>query len=277
MMNHSLQSASNSHISYAALAEAYDAGRPRYPDEIISFVVDRAKSTKYGTFFALDVRAGIFSKQLARRLPHNASIIAIEPNDDVRRKAVSESADNPNMRYMPGSAERLPIGDGTISLVTAATAVTRFDRPKFYGEAHRVLTRSGLLAVLMIRRDLDRSAMHRECELYHEKYIAGFKAGCFENYKGHYESAHIVSELKASPLFRSVRHLELYWADSLTWDKFKAVSLSRSDTKKLIKRSGMKAAMRWHYSLFERYAATNGTIEFPWLAEVTIAQTATAT
>ncbi|MGF6313365.1 ubiquinone/menaquinone biosynthesis C-methylase UbiE [Bradyrhizobium sp. i1.8.4] len=263
----------DTHSSYTGLADAYDSYRPHYPDEIVSFVAERARPAGLCALSVLDIGSGtgIFTRQLARLLPRYANVIALEPNADMRQKAISRSAGIENIKHMPGSAERLPAEAGTISLVTAASAATWFDRPKFYAEANRVLGPSGLIAVLMIRRDLDKSEMLRDYERYHETYIPGFVMGGFEGSDGHYAPANFVHELKSSSLFRKVRHFALYWNDLLTWEQFEGLSLSRSDTKKIVEISGLEDTMRWHRLLFERYAATDGTVEFPWSAEVTIA------
>ncbi|KRQ07635.1 hypothetical protein AOQ73_12325 [Bradyrhizobium pachyrhizi] len=263
----------DTHSSYTGLADAYDSYRPHYPDEIVSFVAERVRRAPPCAFSVLDIGSGtgIFTRQLATLLPQSATIIALEPNADMRRKAISQSLGISNIKHMPGSAERLPAENGIIALVTVASAATWFDRPKFYAEANRVLTPSGLIAVLMIRRDLDRSELLQEYERYHEKYIPGFVTGGFEGSDGHYAPANFVHELKSSPLFRKVQHFALYWDDFLTWEQFQGLSLSRSDTKKIVERNGLEDTMRWHRLLFERYASTDGTVEFPWSAEVTIA------
>ncbi|MCA1437966.1 class I SAM-dependent methyltransferase [Bradyrhizobium sp. BRP20] len=263
----------DAHSAYTGLADAYDSYRPHYPDELVSFIAERVMPAGLCALSVLDVGSGtgLFTRQLASLLPPSASITGLEPNADMRRNAICGSAGILNIKHMPGRAERLPAESGTISLVTAASAATWFDRPKFYTEANRVLTPSGLIAVLMIRRDLDRSEMLRDYERYHERYIRGFVIGGFEDSDGRYAPVNFVHELKSSPLFRKVRHFALYWDDFLTWEQFEGLSLSRSDTKKIIEINGLEDTMRWHRLLFERYAAMDGTVEFPWSAEVTIA------
>lgn len=256
------------HSAYTGLADAYDSFRPHYPDEIVSFIAERVRPAGLCPLSVLDIGSGtgLFTRQLASLLPPSANITGLEPNADMRRKAICGSVGILNIKHMPGSAERLPAESGTISLVTAASAATWFDRPKFYTEANRVLTPSGLIAVRMIRRDLDRSAMLRDYERYHEQYTRGYVMGGFEGSDGRYATVNFVHELKSSR-----RHFALYWDDFLTWEQFEGLSLSRSDTKKIIEINGLEDTMRWHRLLFERYAAMDGTVEYPWSAEVTIA------
>ena len=47
------------------------------------------------------------------------------------------------MEFRVGSAEKLPVEDGSVSLITAFCAAHWFDLPSFYAECDRVLTRGG--------------------------------------------------------------------------------------------------------------------------------------
>lgn len=47
-----------------------------------------------------------------------------------------------------GTAEDLPFTDGSVDLVTAATAAHWFDQPRFLAEASRVLKSRGCIALL---------------------------------------------------------------------------------------------------------------------------------
>ncbi|MFK4529347.1 ubiquinone/menaquinone biosynthesis C-methylase UbiE [Bradyrhizobium japonicum] len=110
----------DAHSAYTGLADAYDSYRPHYPDEIVSFIAERVRPAGLCPLSVLDIGSGtgLFTRQLASQLPPSANITGLEPNADMRRKAICGSAGILNIKHMPGSAEGLPAESGTISLVT---------------------------------------------------------------------------------------------------------------------------------------------------------------
>ena len=96
--------------------------------------------------------SGIFTRQLAARLPDETPIIGIEPASAMREKAVATMSLK-TVTYREGAAETLPIEDGAALAVFAATAAHWFERPSFYREARRALHIGGLLVIVEYVRD----------------------------------------------------------------------------------------------------------------------------
>jgi SAM-dependent methyltransferase len=99
----------------------------------------------------LDLAAG--TGKLTRLLvPSGADVVAVEPLDEMR--AELERA-VPDVRTLAGSAEAIPLPDGSVDAVTVAQAFHWFRFPDALAELRRVLRDGGGLALLWNRWDLD--------------------------------------------------------------------------------------------------------------------------
>lgn len=119
----------------------YARFRPDYPAEAIEAIAAGAE-------IILDVGAGtgISSRQVAEK---GARVIALEPNDAMREAAEP----HPGVEYLKGTAESIPLPDGSVNLVTAFQAYHWFEPMAALREFHRVLERGGRLAVIWNERD----------------------------------------------------------------------------------------------------------------------------
>ena len=124
--------------SFDLAAEEYEATRPSYPDEVLDLLPVETDST------VLDLGAGTgkLTRVLARRYER---VIAVEPLDGMR--GILERV-VPGVEALPGSAEEIPLGDGSVDAVFAAQAFHWFDHERALPEIGRVLRPGGVLAVL---------------------------------------------------------------------------------------------------------------------------------
>ena len=130
-------------------AEAYERGRPGYPDEAVQWLCRELELGPGRT--VLDVAAG--TGKLTRELvPTGATVVAVEPVAGMR--AVLERV-VPGAEALDGTAEALPILDDSIDAIVVASAFHWFDAAAAAAEFHRVLRPSGRLALLWNRRRLD--------------------------------------------------------------------------------------------------------------------------
>ncbi|MDE4615953.1 class I SAM-dependent methyltransferase [Sinorhizobium meliloti] len=261
------------HTSYSGLAVMYDTYRPRYPTTLIDFLEFQATRRLGHHIRVMDVGAGtgIFTRQLARALSCASIIVGVEPNGDMRATATSASSNKAKVQFRDGSAEALPVEDKGIALLTAASAATWFNRSKFYAEALRVLEDNGLLALLMIRRNLAVSALFLEYERYHVQHIPGFRIGTFETFEGKYEDVDFSTELCGISDFSDVESLRVFWSEQLSWEQFIGLSLSRSDTKKIIQVNGLDHTIEWHKKLFNSHCMADQTVLAEWYGELCFA------
>jgi len=130
-------------VSFGAVADAYERGRPPYPPEAIDWLLPA------GAACVLDLGAGTgkLTRELAGR---GLGVTAVEPSEGMRaqlRRAV------PGVRALAGTAERIPLPDRSADAVLVAQAWHWVDPPAAVPEVARVLRPGGLLGLLWNIRD----------------------------------------------------------------------------------------------------------------------------
>jgi ubiquinone/menaquinone biosynthesis C-methylase UbiE len=134
---------------FGQAAEVYERARPTYPSAAVDWIVERARLGPGRTL--VDVGAG--TGKLSRLLTASgARIVAVEPIDEMRAQLLRAA---PGVEAVDGTAEELPFADGSVDVVTAATAFHWFDLDRALPEIHRVLRPDGLLVLVWNVRNLD--------------------------------------------------------------------------------------------------------------------------
>lgn len=135
--------------SFGLAADAYDRGRPGYPDESAAWAVHGGPGTVGPVPFAVDVGAGTgkFTRVLQ---PLADRVVAVEPDTAMRARLASSL---PGVEARAGTGEALPLDDGTADVVTFAQSWHWVDPVAGSAEAARVLRPGGALALLWNVRD----------------------------------------------------------------------------------------------------------------------------
>jgi ubiquinone/menaquinone biosynthesis C-methylase UbiE len=128
-------------------ADAYEAARPSYPAEAVAHIVGHAGLGPGRR--VLDLAAG--TGKLTRLLvPTGADVVAVEPvagmRDVLRREL-------PGVEVHDGTAEALPLPDGSVDAVTVAQAFHWFEPEAALAEIRRVLRPDGHLVLVWNTRD----------------------------------------------------------------------------------------------------------------------------
>jgi SAM-dependent methyltransferase len=125
--------------SFGAVAAAYAEHRPDYAPAAVRWALERAPGLR-----VLDLGAGT-GKLTATLVALGADVIAVEPDPAMLaelRRAL------PTVRALPGSAEAVPLLDGSVDAVLAGQAMHWFDMDVAGPEMARVLAPGGILAGL---------------------------------------------------------------------------------------------------------------------------------
>jgi SAM-dependent methyltransferase len=132
---------------FAQATEAYEEGRPTYPAKAAARLA-RELRLRPGRA-VLDLAAGT-GKLTALLVGTGATVVAVEPVAEMR--GVLERA-LPGVRALPGTAEAIPLADGSVDAVTAGQAFHWFRGDEALAEIHRVLTPDGGLGLVWNVRD----------------------------------------------------------------------------------------------------------------------------
>ncbi|MFI0790235.1 class I SAM-dependent methyltransferase [Streptomyces lydicus] len=125
--------------SFGAAAAAYAEHRPDYAQAAVRWALDPAPGPR-----VLDLGAGT-GKLTATLVASGVDVIAVEPDPEMLaelRRAL------PAVRALPGSAEAIPLPDGSVDAVLAGNAMHWFDMAVAGPEIARVLAPGGVLAGL---------------------------------------------------------------------------------------------------------------------------------
>jgi SAM-dependent methyltransferase len=125
----------------------YEIGRPAYPAEAIERFVTEL-GIEDGTR-VLDLAAG--TGKLTRMLvPTGAFVVAVEPVEGMRA-ALTRSL--PDVQALAGTAEAIPLPDGSVDVVVVGQAFHWFDGDAALAEIHRVLRPDGRLGLIWNVKD----------------------------------------------------------------------------------------------------------------------------
>ena len=136
-----------------AQGQSYAAGRPGYSPELFKIIMDHHVSTGGQLDTVIDVGCG--TGQAIRDLaPYFSNAIGLDPSEGMISTAreTAKSSASP-IRFEISAGEVLgtdlkpPIADGSVDLITAATAAHWFDMARFWATAARVLKPGGTVAL----------------------------------------------------------------------------------------------------------------------------------
>jgi len=133
-----VQPLSPNYFDKGSVAERYALGRPYLHPQIIQRIRQFVDPVDY----VLDVACGTGMSSVAL-LDIADRIVGI----DLSREMLAQASRHPRINYVAGEAEALPVGDGSVGLVSVALAYHWLDRRRFLAEARRALRDGGWLIV----------------------------------------------------------------------------------------------------------------------------------
>ncbi|MEU5693458.1 class I SAM-dependent methyltransferase [Actinosynnema sp. NPDC020468] len=127
--------------SFGAHAKAYAEHRPDYPGSAVRWALEPLGE---GRHRVLDLGAGT-GKLTGVLVAQGHQVTAVEPDEAMLSELVRRHG---GVRALPGSAERIPVPDGTVDAVLVGQAFHWFDPARAFPEIARVLRPGGVLAAL---------------------------------------------------------------------------------------------------------------------------------
>jgi SAM-dependent methyltransferase len=197
---------------FARSADAYERGRPGYPDAAIDWLGERLGGRR-----VVDLAAG--TGKLTRSLADRGfEVVAVEPVAEMR--AVTALDDR--VTVLDGTAEAIPLGDGSADAVTVAQAFHWFDGSRALAEIHRVLRPGGVLALVFNRRRTE-DEIHRRIDALLAPHRGDAPEHASDGWRGSLETSALLAPL-ATARFDIAQVLD---GDGLV-DRFGSVSFVAS-------------------------------------------------
>ncbi|MFD5563000.1 class I SAM-dependent methyltransferase [Kitasatospora griseola] len=134
---------STSALSFGSAARLYDSIRPTYPAQAVA----RAIGSKPVRVLDLGAGTGLLTGVL-RAAGHE--VIAVEPDAQMRAVAAER---HPGTQVLSGSAEDIPLPDGSVDAVVVGQAYHWFTPQDALPQIHRVLRKDGVFAPMWNVRD----------------------------------------------------------------------------------------------------------------------------
>lgn len=137
---------------FTGLADTYAKFRPTYPKDAIDHVFELCKLGADSLVVDVGCGTGISSRLFAER---GVRVVGVEPNRDMRDRAQAEANGSSGVRleYVDGTAEKIPLSDGTVDVVLAAQAFHWFNPETSLREFRRVLKPGGWVILVWNERD----------------------------------------------------------------------------------------------------------------------------
>jgi ubiquinone/menaquinone biosynthesis C-methylase UbiE len=191
------------HGDFTGLAGDYAKFRPSYAPQVATAVLGYLRRDA-ASVDAADIGAGtgIWTRMLAAHGLH--SIVAVEPNEEMRREGV-ESSRGSGIIWREGSAEATGLPDGSADLVSTASSLHWADFDKTCEEFYRILRPDGVFVALWNPRLIEANPLLVEIEAQ----IARLKPDIRRVSSGRSGITDRLTEmLSAKPQFTEVLYLE---------------------------------------------------------------------
>jgi ubiquinone/menaquinone biosynthesis C-methylase UbiE len=161
------------HGDFTGLAGNYARFRAGYAPQVAAAILQYVGRDAAGVD-AVDIGAGtgIWTRMLAER--GLRSVVAVEPNDDMRGQGI-ETSRGTDIVWRKGSAEATGLPDGSADLVSMASSLHWADFDRACDEFHRILRPGGVFAALWNPRWIEANPLLVEIEAEIERLKPGIR------------------------------------------------------------------------------------------------------
>ncbi|QNL48854.1 class I SAM-dependent methyltransferase [Olivibacter sp. SDN3] len=117
-------------------ADNYDRFRPGYPQQLLQYIYEHNKLEAHHIVVEMGAGTGILSQELIK---WPGKLIAIEPNDEMREKAINSLGHAEHCSVLGSTAENTGLADNSVDLIICAQSFHWFDAEKCKIEFKRIL------------------------------------------------------------------------------------------------------------------------------------------
>lgn len=207
----------------------YAKYRPTYPQELFDFIVSQVSNKE--TCWDVGTGNGQAAVELAK---HFEKVIATDPSE----AQINSATPKDNIEYLVCPAEKSPLTDGSIDLITVAQAYHWFDHEAFHKEAKRVGKENAVIALW----GYELCAVKPEVDKVFMKYYEGILGEYWPPERKHVEARYSTLPFPyQNPVYKEF-HLTKHWdlQDYMnylsTWSAFqKYVKANDSNPLELVK------------------------------------------
>lgn len=188
---------------FTGLAKDYSLHRPDYSYSVLKSLIGLLeKPVNHVDFADVGAGTGIWTRMVSGAGVR--SVVAVEPNDDMRRNGISDSQGT-SIRWVSGSAETTGLPDASVDWVSMASSFHWADFPEATKEFHRILKSNGRFTALWNPRFIEANPLLVEIETHLKslnpnlKRVSSGRSGITET---------LTQKLFDSPFFEDVVYLE---------------------------------------------------------------------
>jgi SAM-dependent methyltransferase len=189
--------------AFGPAAAEYERGRPEYPAEVGTTLARELRLGPGTRVCDLGAGTGKFTRTLVAL---GCDVVAVEPVAGMREQLDRLLVD---VEVLDGTAESIPLPDGSVDSVTVAQAFHWFDLPVAFAEIHRVLRDDGGLALVWNMRDESVPWVAEMSRIIEWK----------NRDAARYQTIDWAAEVAASGRFGRLHHHELAWDQLITRDR----------------------------------------------------------
>lgn len=125
--------------------DTYVKYRPSYPVEALDYLYETVGLQKDSVIADIGAGTGMFTKLLLER---GSKVLAVEPNEAMRREVVRAFKSNAHFVAVDGSAEQTGLPDASVDHIVCAQAFHWFDQERAKIEFKRILKPGGTAALI---------------------------------------------------------------------------------------------------------------------------------
>lgn len=146
---------------FTGRVESYRLHRPRYPEAIVDLLANECNLTAEKRIADVAAGTGLLAEIFLRR---NYSVVAIEPNDEMRAACGQLAEQFPKLECLPGTAEATGLSDAAVDCILVGQAMHWFDLKRSREEFVRILRPDGWCAIVYNNRRRGGDAFHEGYE-----------------------------------------------------------------------------------------------------------------